>query len=160
MLQSFGLIRTNLLHENIYKRPSFYAVQHMINLLNDSVQQAGYLKHETLTPREISISGIKARGQVGGFIWFSDKIPSDKLDWEKVDITIKDITIANPVYVDVITGKVYELLKHNVKKIGKDLRIRDLPVWDSPMLLIDKSALTLKALSSESGNLSETQGIL
>ena len=28
MLQSFGLIRANLLHEIIYKRPSYYGVQH------------------------------------------------------------------------------------------------------------------------------------
>lgn len=160
MLQSFGLIRTNLLHQNIYKRPSFYAVQHMINILDQDAEQTGYLQYESLAQRTISISGVKKGKYNGGLIWFSDKIPGDDLQWDKIDITIKDLSIANPVYVDIITGKVYELPKHNVKKIGNDLRLRDLPVWDSPMLLIDKSALNFKPLSAETDHLSETQGIL
>ena len=41
MLQSFGLIRSNLLHEIIYKRPSFYGVQHMVSIFDDSVVPVG-----------------------------------------------------------------------------------------------------------------------
>lgn len=37
MLQSFGLIRSNLLNEIVYKRPSYYGVQHMVNVFDDSV---------------------------------------------------------------------------------------------------------------------------
>ena len=38
MLQSFGLIRSNLLLEFIYKRPTYYAVQHMMSFFDDARQ--------------------------------------------------------------------------------------------------------------------------
>ena len=40
MLQSFGLIRSNLLHEFIYKRPAYYAVQHMMSFFDDAVSRS------------------------------------------------------------------------------------------------------------------------
>ena len=46
MLQSFGLIRSNLLHEFIYKRPAYYAVQHMMSFFDDAVKPVGLLEHE------------------------------------------------------------------------------------------------------------------
>ena len=41
MLQSFGLIRSNLLLQFIYKRPAYYAVQHMMGFFDDAVKPVG-----------------------------------------------------------------------------------------------------------------------
>ena len=52
MLQSFGLLRTNLLKQVVYKRPSYHAMQHMVNLLHRGVKPAGRLAFTANTARE------------------------------------------------------------------------------------------------------------
>ncbi len=47
-----------------------------------------------------------------------DQIPSDELKWDLVDLTIKKAAFKDPVYVEVITGKVYELGKSAWKSAG------------------------------------------
>ncbi|MFO7901225.1 MAG: hypothetical protein R6U98_01070, partial [Pirellulaceae bacterium] len=54
MLQSFGLIRSNLLHQFIYKRPAYYAVQHLAGFFDDEVKPVGLLAHESDCPRTIT----------------------------------------------------------------------------------------------------------
>ena len=52
MLQSFGLIRSDLLHEFIYKRPSYYGVQHMVSFFDDNAKAVGELEYESDSPTE------------------------------------------------------------------------------------------------------------
>ena len=59
MQQSFGLLRTNLFKEVVYKRPSFHAVQHMVNLFRPELRSAGRLNHESNTPRRLTVAGIE-----------------------------------------------------------------------------------------------------
>ena len=52
-------------------------------------------------------------------LWYSDKVPSDDLSWDRVDVTIKGVTYQDPVYVEMITGKVFELDKSAWKTDGE-----------------------------------------
>ena len=58
MQQSFGLLRTNLFKEVVYKRPSFHTVQHMVNLFRPELRSAGHLNHESNTPRRLTVAGL------------------------------------------------------------------------------------------------------
>ena len=59
MLQSFGLIRSNLLHEFIYKRPSYYGFQHMAGFFDSLVKPIGILQYKSNSSRKITIAGFK-----------------------------------------------------------------------------------------------------
>lgn len=144
MLQSFGLIRMNLLKEFIYKRPSYYAVQHTVNVLDGSVSSAGELPYKANTLRKIAVHGIKKDKIHGVMLWYSDRIPSDDLAWDLVDITIEDITFHDPVFVEMITGKIYEIPHYNRTVTGNDTKFQDLPVWDSPVMIVERSQVTFK----------------
>jgi hypothetical protein len=144
MLQSFGLLRLNLLKEFVYKRPSYYGVQHTINVLDDSVSQAGRLSYKANTFREIAVHGIKKDKIFGVMLWFSDRIPSDDLSRDKVDITIDNLKFGDPVYVDMITGKIYEIPVYNRKVVGDGTKFTDLPLWDSPVMIAERSHIKMK----------------
>lgn len=144
MLQSFGLLRMNLLKQFVYKRPSFYAVQHTVNVLDGTVSQVGRLAYKANTFRDIAVHGMKKDKTYGAILWFSDRIPSDDFSWDKIDITIEDLKLTNPVYVDMITGKVYEIPKYNRKVIGNDTKFNDIPLWDSPVMIVERSQIAFE----------------
>ena len=147
MLQSFGLIRMNLLKKVVYKRPSFYAVQHMANLLTTKVH-AFELQVEHNATREISIVGIKddAGNAVGAMLWYSDQMPTDNLEKDNVSMTIKGLKLKDPVYVEPITGKVHELktviLRGGIS--GGNIRLSGLPMWDSPIFIMERSQMNMQ----------------
>jgi hypothetical protein len=137
----------NLMHEPMYKRPSYYGVQHLVSLLPDDVH-AVELKFEAHCNREVRGYGIANKNNevIGAMLWFSDLVPTDQLEKENVSVVLHDFSIYNLVYVEPITGMVHDLrpvLTRGGNEGGKT-RLSGLPMWDSPIFLMKKSALKLK----------------
>lgn len=144
MLQSFGLIRSNLLLQFIYKRPVFYGVQHMMSFFDDAVKPVGELENTSTASRGLTVAGFEKNGTSVALVWYGDQIPSDDLKWDLVDLTIKKARFQDPVYVEMITGKVYEIGNSNWKAAGESATFTQLPVWDSPMMLVERGQVDLK----------------
>lgn len=144
MLQSFGLIRSNLLHEFIYKRPAYHAVQHLVSFFDDEVKPIGLLPCRSDCPRKITVAGFEKDGTPVILLWYSDKIPSDALEWDWIDFAIQGVTFRDPVYVELITGRVYEIVPSSWKTEEKGVRFTRLPVWDSPVMIVERSKANLR----------------
>jgi len=143
MLQSFGLIRSNLLHEFIYKRPAYYGVQHMASFFDDAVIAMGELEYHSNSSREMTVAGFEKEETPVVLIWYKDQIPSDRIEWDLVDIKIKAANFTDPVYVEMITGKVYEIDKATFKSNGGDIEFDRLPLWDSPIMIAERSQVPI-----------------
>jgi hypothetical protein len=141
MQQSFGLIRTNLLHKVVYRRPAYYAVQHLVNILTNEYHSS-ILTCKFKSSRKIQVCGIaNSKGKnVGAIIWYGDKTPSSDISWDKVDASIYGLDILDPVYIEPITGRVFDV---KYKKFSDRIAFTKLPIWDSPMIIIDKSEVKL-----------------
>ncbi len=151
MLQSFGLIRMNLLKEPIYKRPSFYGVRNMANIFTtDMTPYSEGLELEADTTREINYTGIKKNGEpVGLMMWFSDRIPDNSIEKEELIVKVKGLTMKSPVLLDPITGRIYSL-KDVVLRGGNEagrMKFTKLPMWDSPLIIIEKDVLDATPVS-------------
>jgi polysaccharide biosynthesis protein PslG len=144
MLQSFGLLRSNILHQVIYKRPSYHGVQHMVSVFDDSVKPVGELAFKTNAYREMTVAGFKKGDSPLVLTWYKDQIPGDELKWDLVNLTIKDLNFKDPVYVEMISGKVFEINKQDWTNNDKDVTFRNLPVWDSVILIAERSSIDLK----------------
>jgi hypothetical protein len=143
MLQSFGLIRSNILHEIIYKRPSYYGVQHMVSFFDDMVKAVGELEYESDSPRKLTVAGFKKDEKSVVLVWYKDQIPNDELKWDLVNLTITGIKFQDPVYVEMISGKVFEIHKSRVNNKGENISLIKLPVWDSPIMIAERSQVKL-----------------
>lgn len=151
MQQSFGLLRTNLLKKVVYKRPSYHGVQHMVRLLGPGMQPAGRPAFRANTAREISLVAIAAADgrTVGAMYWYADRIPGDALAWDEVELTVEGLSLADPVLVEPITGRIYALpLPHGSRAEGR-MKLTALPVWDSPMLLMERRAVPFREAAAE-----------
>ncbi len=144
MQQSFGMIRSNLLLQFIYKRPTFYAVQHMMNFFDSAVNPVGVLACESDSSRKVTVAGFDKAGTSVALIWYGDKVPDDALAWDKANLTIKGATFKDPVYVEMVTGKVFELPQGAWTSEGGNTKLTQVPVWDCPMMLAERAQVELR----------------
>jgi hypothetical protein len=151
MLQSFGLVRMNLLKEPVYKRPSFHAMQHLINTMRPDMKPAGRLEFKANTTRELTVQGIaNVDGEVvGAMLWYGDRIPDSELSWDQVDINIEGLELKDPVYVELITGRVFALPTYHGNLNSGSIKLTGLPLWDSPVIITERSAITLSTPAAE-----------
>ena len=144
MLQSFGLLRSNILHQVIYKRPSYHGVQHMVSIFDDTVKPVGELAFKTNAYREMTVAGFKKGDSPLVLTWYKDQIPGDKLEWDQVNLTITELNFKDPVYVEMISGKVFEINKQDWTNNDKNVTFRNLSVWDSPIMIAERSSISMR----------------
>ena len=126
-----------------YKKPSFYAVNNLVNLLPDNITPFA-VDFTSNTAREMKVTGLKDADKTVGIIYyFSDNAPVSSLDWSSVTLSVKNLKIQNPVLVEPITGKVFNLNLYHYSPNSPDTKYTNLPVWDSPVILMDKSVLKM-----------------
>lgn len=123
MLQSFGLVRSNLLKEFVYRRPSYYAMSNVFNLLDDDAKPMD-VETRKCGSREITRARFARGNEELSFFWFSDAMPSNELVFEKVDLQAAFGLDGAATWTEMITGRVFEL--GDVKSV---------PLWDSPVLI-------------------------
>ncbi len=143
MLQSFGLLRANLEHDIIYKRPSYFGVQHMVSFFDYSVDPKGMIDYSINSSRSLTVAGFEKEKSPVVLLWYDDQIPTDQLEWDNISLTMKGVNFDNPVYVEMITGKVFELPKQSWSNDGENVRFERLPVWDSPMMMVERDQIEI-----------------
>ena len=90
---------------------------------------------------------------VGVAYYFSDNAPTSSLEWDSVTMTLKNLKIKDPVFVEPITGKVFNLNLYHYSPNSPDTKYTNIPVWDSPVMIMDKSALELLSPDGDRKNL-------
>ena len=144
MLQSFGLIRSNLLHEIIYKRPAFYGVQHMTAFFDDTAKSIGEMDYNSNAYRNLTVAGFSRNNSPVALVWYKDQIPGNELKWDLIRLSIKKMNFKDPVYVELISGKVFEIGPDDWENKNGDVLFKNLPVWDSVIMITERAQVTLK----------------
>ena len=155
MLQSFGLVRSNTLKEFVYRRPSYFAMQNIFGLLDDEARptkisiQPNFNVTKRADPRDnrkrtlTSIRFIRD-GKTLRFLWFSDARPSSLLEFDRVTVSFPGKKVVDPVWVDMITGRVFEIPAESVKYENEATVLSDIPMWDSPVMITDRLSVQLR----------------
>lgn len=145
MQQSFGLLRANLFGEVIYKRPSWHAVQNIAALLTADTFADHTVKAEVETSKSVNSVGITTKDgkKLGVMVYFDGNPPTDSMEREYCNLTVKGMSFDDPVYVEPITGKVLQLFKNRGCDLGDSVKFYDFPIWDSPVFIMEKSAVRL-----------------
>ena len=77
-------------------------------------------------------------------IWMNEYIPTNKNEIKNINFTVINGNFEQPVYVDIITGGVYEIPANQWRKEGTKFTFTDMPIYDAPILIADKSLLQIK----------------
>ncbi|MZE55807.1 hypothetical protein GTY86_31935 [Streptomyces sp. SID5770] len=141
-INSKGLLQTNTDKSIRYAKPSFYAVQTLASVLAGTRPLPGY--NWSANPSASLTVQAFAKNDTGRQIvgvWFGAGKPSESNAVTATDLTFTGGNFADPVFVDVRTGAVHDIPAANWSVSGSTYTFRDIPVYDSPVLIADRSTV-------------------
>ncbi len=152
-----GLLKSDAARRVLRPKTAYYAVQNVAAIFDDTLERMRDLHRtynvasgaprawSTGTDREIALFGYRQRttGKQIYSLWLSDSIPGDSTVLARHEVAIAGADVAEPVWVDIVTGAVHAIPPAQWRREGAVLRFRDLPIYDSPVLIADRAAIAL-----------------
>ncbi len=143
-----GMNRKGLLFANedmTVARPklSYLASQNVFSLFDDSFKPAKSLKSPA---PEVCLFSYQKKdsGNMVITAWFKNATPSESAEMTSKEITLSGVVFTDPVYVDLLSGKVYRFPKDQWSSDKKNTTFSKLPLWDCPVVIAEASSIPLK----------------
>jgi hypothetical protein len=137
-----GILKTN--PDKTIERPkmAYKVAQQVFSLFDSKIQPNPSIK---INSNQINQSyfGFKQSnlGQSMVAIWQNEHPPYENYPSKAATVTVENGSFQNPVFVDMISGKIYEIPKGNWQKKGTKYSFTNIPVPDYPVLITDKAVL-------------------
>ena len=151
-----GLLATDLDMKVVGVKKSYYAVQNMVSVFDDSLE---WLPNPPFTSVATNLTVYAWRQKANGapLVAFWDNqdgrgkrakgrktFPTESFETRPVTLAYAGTPLKEPVWVDLMSGRVYAFPKKKIKVSCDEVVFVDVPTYDSPCLLTDKSVLKLQ----------------
>lgn len=145
-LVRYGLIKTAGAREGfrvLKVKMAYYAVQNVVSVFNDAIKLIPDYPCEVTCSKSMAVFGYKVKntGQQIVVFWDKSDVPGNFNDTVPATLTIKEGYFKQPVWVDVITGHVYEIPIDKISMDGQTIIFKDIPVYDAPTFITDKDVI-------------------
>jgi hypothetical protein len=93
--------------------------------------------------QSLSVHGYRhgPSGRTIATIWISGDVPSNEDSKIAVDLEFRNANSGQPLHSDFRTDRTYEIPHHHWSSVGGVVTLRQVPVYDSPVLIADAAAL-------------------
>ncbi len=138
MLNVKGLLETDEKHNVVKIKTAYYAVQNLVSVFelfenpNKAVSVKTGLSH--------SVFGYSPRGGTAFVVWYDECTPTNFNKTTPADVEVK-ASFKKPVWVDILTGGVYEIPAANIVKTRGGTVFKNLPIYDSPIVVAELEAV-------------------
>jgi hypothetical protein len=129
-----------------HAKQAYYALQNLSSVFDNSLQRIGHYPFRADSDRSVSLFGYedKHSGQQVVSIWFDGMRPAASNEMSDVDFTFYTGQFTEPVYIDLRSGSVYDIPENNWSRRGTVYRFDDIPVYDSPVLIAERSNILME----------------
>ena len=145
-ISRYGLLKTNPDNSIIKVKAAYYMTQNLVSLFNDAV--ARQPNYDLSVECEKELAWYAYRDKKTGLdlvaFWDGAGVPSNRFDVLPATLTVKEGHFQSPVWVDLLTGGVYTIPAEKFTAAGQSYTFRDVPFYDSPVVLTDKSLLSFE----------------
>jgi Beta-galactosidase len=156
-----GLLKSDMTKRISRPKTAYYAIQNLTAIFDDRLERimdlqelhtiaaAGPKDHafRHSTDRDLAFFGYrhKVTGKQAYTIWQRENIPVDANQLSLQEITLTNADFDAPVWIDLITGAVHEVPAAQWRREGVVSNFGGIPVYDSPIVLADKSLVGISA---------------
>jgi hypothetical protein len=71
-------------------------------------------------------------------MWDNSDTPNDSFATRPAQVVVKGLSFKEPVWVDLVSGRIYEIPRDRLVNAGDFTIFKDLPLYDSPVLVTEK----------------------
>ena len=145
MLNIKGLIQSDITLKALRPKIAFYTIQNIASVFDNKLERIADFKYKVEATESISVFGYcnKNSGKQLVTLWLDENIPNNTFETQMVELIIENGNFKKPVWVDLFSGRIYEIPKANWGKTGANFTFR-IPVYDSPVLIADQSLITIE----------------
>jgi hypothetical protein len=140
-MDRYGLIKTDRQFRLLKVKPSYYAVQNVVSVFDDSLQRDPDLIAAIECRVATAAYGYrkKATGQPILTLWNKSGIPSNDNSTVEATVSVRGAQFQQPVWVDVVTGGIHEIPSTSLVQSGDTLTLMGIPLYDAPALVLDRA---------------------
>ena len=145
-LNSKGLLAADHDKNVLGPKPSYFAAQNLFAVFDDRTQPQQDLQYTLATekPEDYSLFGQATdTGEWLISLWRDADVPGENAQREQFDLQLPEVTFQQPVFVDLLTGNVYNIPEEMWSIQDGGTRFQQIPVYDSPVLIAEKALLPI-----------------
>lgn len=146
-----GLLRAREDRTVDYPKPAYYSVQNLAAIFdNRLVRIRDFPTEGAVEGKPMSVYGYRHEpsGRTIATLWFHGEVPTNDNAKTAVDVVLRNASFKDPLYVDLRTGRVYEVPRDRWSNEGGRVFFKQVPLYDSPVLLADRATLPLVSKST------------
>jgi len=137
-----GLIESSPEKKVLRAKPAYRAVQHFATLFDNLNERIKEYTFDSKNKQELSNYLYKnEEGRYSFLIWNHAEAPLNENKIQPVDFTLSDCSFEAPVWIDLLTGWIYEIPAESYSRKGNTYTFKNVPVYDSPIMITDKNTL-------------------
>jgi hypothetical protein len=142
--------RKGLLHATAEKKVdkiklAYYSVQNLVAVFDDTLERVKEPAVAVMYDKGTASFAYRNRaaGQNLVVLWDNSGTPDDAFATRPAQVLVKGLAFQEPVWADLVSGRVYEIPSDLVVKVGDMTIFKDVPLYDAPVLIAEK-ALVIK----------------
>lgn len=121
---------------------AYYSVQNCAAVFDDSLER---IKEPAITVQYDKATAAFAyrnvkTGQNLIVLWDNSGTPNDSFETRPARIETKNLAIREPVWIDLVSGRIFEIPADRVEKTGDSTVYKNVPLYDAPVLIAEKTA--------------------
>lgn len=138
-----GLLATNPDRTIARPKVAYRAAQNVFAIFDDTLKRIADFPFTTTALRGLAVHGYEQPGAQVVAFWFNDAPPAEANGVTLIDLALPKARFTEPVLVDLLTGRVHVLPPESWKQAAEGMSFVNLPVYDAPLLLAERSVLRL-----------------
>jgi len=143
-ISRYGLLKTNPDNSLSKVKSAYYVVNNIVSVFNDAVRVNQECRFEIES--EHTLTRFAFKDKASGYdllaLWDGSSLPVDPCNVSLATVKVLDLKMDRAVWVDLLTGRIYEIPAESLSREGAITVIREVPYFDAPVLLTDLSVLS------------------
>ena len=140
VLNTKGLIQSDITMAAIRPKVAYYAIQNLAAIFDNNMVLHPEFKYTSTSEESMSVYGYQHQPTQTPLValWLDGENATNSFETKTVNITFENLNFKHPVWVDLMTGAIFEIQKTQWSKNGKQSRF-EIPLYDSPVLITEKN---------------------
>lgn len=143
VLNTKDLIQSDVTMAAIRPKVAYYAVQNVAAVFDNKLALHPEFKYITTNNESMSVYWYRHQPTQRSVValWLDGKEANNSFKTTPISITFVNMNFKKPVWVEMMTGSIYEIHQSQWSKSGDSCTF-NIPLYDSPVLITEKSFLT------------------